>query len=79
MTLTFEHLPESVTQMLHERAQREGRPVLEVALEALLRGLGNTTPQRDLSNIAGSLSEEDACAIEEAVKYMDEADIAACK
>ena len=33
-------IPEAIMELLHERSRREGRSVNEVAVRALLRGLG---------------------------------------
>ncbi len=82
MTLTIPVLPDSLLAELEKRAKAEGRPVAEVALEALTRGLGaesphERSPRRDLSDVAGTMSEEDARAIEETVRWMDEGDLAA--
>jgi hypothetical protein len=57
MQYTLRNVPDSVDVLLRKRAQEEGKSLNEVALEALLRGLGlSATPikQRDLSDVAGS-------------------------
>ena len=75
MTLTFEHLPESITQALKERARQAGRPLQEVALEALVKGLresGSAIPFRDLSDIVGTWVEDPA--FDEAMKDFDRVD-----
>ena len=55
----------------------EHRPVDDIALEAVARGLRiPETPLRDLSDIACTLFEEDVRIIEENVKWMDEGDLA---
>jgi hypothetical protein len=82
MILTIPMLPDSLLAELEKRAKVEGRPVSEIALEALTRGLGEEAPgnrsvRRDLSQVAGTMSDEDARAIEETVHWMDEADLAA--
>jgi len=78
MTLVFKDVPESISQELENRAQKERRSVEEVALDALARGLNATAaPKRDLGSVAGSLSEEDARTLEETVRWMDQGDVAA--
>jgi len=77
MTLVFQDIPESVTKVLEARAQQERRSVEAVALDALVRGLDATEPKRDLSGIAGTMTQQDAYAIEETVKWMDEGDLGA--
>ena len=72
MTLTFEHLPESITQALKDRAIKSGRPLQAVALEALILGLGRTDttiPIRDLSDVVGTWVEDPE--FDEAMKYFE--------
>ena len=78
MTLVFKDIPEPISRALEDQARKEHRSVEEVALDALARGLNTaSTPTRDLSAVAGSLSEEDARTVEETVRWMDEGDVAA--
>lgn len=82
MTLTLDQLPETVTAALRKKADAEGRSVQEVAAEAIARGLGVNGAERvgqgrDLSGVAGTMTEEDARAIEETVRWMDAGDVAA--
>jgi plasmid stability protein len=54
---TLRNIPKEVDRALRERARRERRSLNDVALAALERALGvdaETTPQRDLSDIAGT-------------------------
>jgi hypothetical protein len=79
MTLIVDHLPESVSRALEARARDEGKSIPQLAVEILARVLGSEKPAgpkvRDLSGIAGSMSQEDAAAIEKAVRWMDESDL----
>ncbi|HEY4330738.1 MAG TPA: hypothetical protein VGN88_13440 [Phycisphaerae bacterium] len=71
-------IPDELNRALEERAKREGRPATDIALDALATWLKSPKkPTRDLSAIAGSMTEEDARAIEENVRWMDEGDLAA--
>jgi len=77
MTIILDKLPANVDEALRKKAAEEGRSVQEVAAEALARGLGmngakGPQAQRDLTNIAGTMTEEDARAIEEMVRWTDE-------
>jgi plasmid stability protein len=77
MTLIVDHLPDSLSQALEARARNEGKSVPQLAVEILtkvLRPDGRRAPPapRDLSGIAGTMSVEDARAIEETVRRMDE-------
>lgn len=76
MTLIVDHLPESISQALEARARNEGKSVPQLVVEILTKELGSDEkragPQkRDLSDIIGTMSEEDARAIEETVRCMD--------
>jgi hypothetical protein len=61
MTLVIDHLPESLTLALHDRAKVEGRSVQEIAMDAMARGLFVTTPKTestDLSRVVGTWQED---------------------
>ena len=81
MTITLEHVPETVSNALEQRARQEGKSVADLATEILSASVVNSAPAPtrvgDLSDIAGTMSEEDARAIEENVQWMDAADLAA--
>jgi hypothetical protein len=82
MTITIEQLPAAVDRALAEKAAREGRNIQDVAAEAIAKGLGVATEKpaaRDLSEFVGSMTAEDAQAIEEAVRWTDQADLASRK
>jgi hypothetical protein len=82
MTITIEQLPPAVDRALNEKATREGRTIEEVAAEAIAKGLGvesGKQPVRDLSDIVGTMTDEDARAIEESVRWTDAADLASRK
>jgi hypothetical protein len=82
MTITIEQLPAAVDRALAEKAAREGRTVQDVAAEAIAKGLGIATAKpavRDLSEFAGSMTAEDAQAIEDSVRWTDQADLASRK
>jgi hypothetical protein len=83
MTITIEQLPVAVARALHEKAAREGRTIQEVAAEAIARGLGVATGRQpaasDLSEFAGTMTADDAQAIEDSVRWTDQADLASRK
>lgn len=57
MQYTLRSIPAALDTLLRRRAREEGKSLNEVALEALMRGLGlSDAPlqQRDLSDVAGA-------------------------
>lgn len=80
MTLTLNNLPPAVEDELRRRAIAEGKPVDQVALDVLARGL-NLPPQpvkyRDLSDIAGTWVEDPA--FDDAIRDQDQVDPEAWK
>ena len=78
MQYTIRQVPKAVDKALRVKAKSEGKSLNEAALEALKAGLGVVDPSkkvRDLSDLVGSLTKEDARAIDDAVARMDEADL----
>jgi len=80
MTITLEHVPVDLSNALELRARKEGKSVADVAMEILSHGITvDPTPpikRRDLSEFVGTMSKEDALAIEETVRWMDAGDLA---
>ena len=61
MTLVISNLPVDVDAALRRRSSAEGKPLEEVAMDAMRAGLGlSTRPEkrRDLSDIAGTWVED---------------------
>ena len=61
MTLVISDLPAEVDTALRKKSSAEGRPLDQVAVDAIRAGLGLSTPQakkRDLSDIAGTWVED---------------------
>ena len=57
MQYMLRNIPASVDALLRKRAREEGKSLNEVAIDALVRGLGleeTSVKRRDLSDIAGS-------------------------
>ena len=57
MQYTLRNIPPTVNTLLRRRAKDEGKSLNEVALEALVRGLGLSAEplqQRDLTDVAGA-------------------------
>lgn len=61
MTLIIDHLPEPLTQALHDRAKVEGRSVQEIAMDAMARGLHVGVPQpknADFGDVVGTWADD---------------------
>ena len=69
MTIVLDNLPANVTAVLAKKAQLEGKSLQDVTAEAVVRSVA--IPKRDLSEFVGSMTEEDARAIEESVRWSD--------
>ena len=66
---TIRNVPESLDRVLRQRARELHKSFNQVALEALLAGAGGLTlPRRDLSGIAGSLSEDEARQFDDEIR-----------
>ena len=80
MQYTIRNIPRQVDRALRAKAKVEGKSLNEAVVEALRQGLGlsgELGKQRDLSDLAGTMSAEDARAIEAAVAWADAADLEA--
>jgi plasmid stability protein len=63
MQYTIRGIPQAVDQAARARARAEGRSLNEVAVEALVEGLGlgeEDVPRRDLFDIAGTWKKDEA-------------------
>ena len=61
MTLTLENIPADLDAALRKKAQAEGKPVDQIAVNAMKAGLGLTPEpikRRDLSDLAGTWTED---------------------
>lgn len=61
MNLQIQNIPQKVNKALRAKAKAEGKPVDQVALEAIKVGLGlinKEKKKRDLSDIAGTWAED---------------------
>jgi plasmid stability protein len=79
MQYTLRNIPKSVDKALRAKAKADGKSLNEAALEVMKSGLGVSDERgkkRDLSDLTGTMSKEDARAIERAVARMDAADLA---
>jgi len=79
MQYTLRNIPKSVDKALRAKAKADGKSLNEAALEVMKSGLGVSDERgkkRDLSDLTGSMSKEDARAIKRAVARMDAADLA---
>jgi hypothetical protein len=78
MQYTIRQVPKQVDKIARAKAKAEGKSLNQTLVEAIKAGLGvpnDARKKRDLSDLVGSLSDRDARAIEESVKWSDDADI----
>jgi plasmid stability protein len=78
MQYTLRNIPRKIDKALRAKAKAERKSLNQAALDALKAGLGvpdDPAKKRDLSDIVGTLTEEDAKAIDDAVAAMDAADL----
>lgn len=66
---TIRNVPTNVDKILRQRAKESKKSFNQVVLEALIEGAGEKKRYRDLSDLAGSLSEEEASLIDEAIQW----------
>ena len=65
---TIRNIPESLDRTLRQRAKKSRKSFNQVAIEALMAGAGEVPVKRNLEGIAGTLSDNEAAAIEEEVR-----------
>jgi plasmid stability protein len=61
MQYTVRNVPKNLDEELRRRARDQGKSLNEVALEAMMRGVGQTAeemPFRDLSDLAGTWKDD---------------------
>ena len=78
MQYTIRNIPKQVDRALRAKAKAEGKSVNQAVVDALRQALGladEPKKRRDLSDLAGTMSPEDARAIEDFVAWADEADL----
>lgn len=62
---TIRRIPPRVDRVLRKRCRQTGKSFNEVALEAIAAGAGEKVrPERDFSEVIGSLSKKEAAEIE---------------
>ncbi len=77
MQYTIRQVPKAVDKALRAKAKAEGKSLNEVAVQALRTGLGlddSNAPKRDLSFLVGTLTPEDAKAMDEAREMFEQID-----
>jgi plasmid stability protein len=77
MQYTIRQVPKAVDKALRAKAKAEGKSMNQVAVEALKCGLGicdDDEPKRDLSFMKGTLTPEDAKAMDEARQLFEKID-----
>lgn len=81
MQYTIRNIPKKVDEWLRAKARREKKSrnalVVEILAQSVGVGLGGGGKKLDLSRFAGTMTEEDARTIEEAVRWADERDLSA--
>ena len=78
MQYTIRQVPKQVDKIARAKAKAEGKSLNQTLVEAIKAGLGvpnDSRKKRDLSDLVGSLSDRDARAIEDSVKWSDDADL----
>ena len=77
MQYTIRQIPQSVDRALRARAKSQGKSLnettVEVLREAMLSDRG--TRHHDLSDLVGSMTPQDARAVEQSVAEADKADV----
>jgi plasmid stability protein len=74
MQYTLRQIPKQVDKALRAKAKAEGKSLNQAAVDVLKAGLGVSDEpgkKRDLSDLAGSMSPEEARTIEEAHDWFD--------
>jgi hypothetical protein len=72
---TIRNVPDDVDRLLRRRAKQLGKSFNQVALEALTAGAGlELKPKRDLREIVGSMSSEEASRMEEELRLQHQID-----
>jgi hypothetical protein len=78
MQYTIRNIPKSVDRAVRAKAKSEGKSLNQAIVDAIKAGLGVSDEpgkKRDLSDLVGTMTPEDAKAIEEAVAEMDAWDL----
>jgi plasmid stability protein len=78
MQYTLRNIPKSVDKALRAKSKTQGKSLNDVAVEMLKSALGvsdDRRKKRDLSDIAGTMTPEDAEALLKTVAEMDAVDM----
>ena len=77
---TLRNIPERVDRALRRRAKETGQSFNHVAVDALTTGAAETVrPERDLSEVIGSLSGKEATRMDEEIRLQRQIDPALWK
>jgi len=72
---TIRNVPPEVDRVLRRRAKDGAKSFNQVALEALVAGTGQTlVPKRDLSDVVGSLTKNEAAHLEDEIRRQHQID-----
>jgi plasmid stability protein len=72
---TIRNVPPEVDRVLRQRAREGGKSFNQVALEALVAGTGQSlVPKRDLSDVVGSLTKNEAAHLEQEIRRQHQID-----
>jgi plasmid stability protein len=72
---TIRNVPADVDRELRRRAKQLGKSFNQIALEALVAGAGlRLHPKRDLTGIAGSMTDEEGAELEREVRLQRQID-----
>lgn len=73
---TIRNIPVRLDRILRKRAKDSGKSFNQVALEALMLGAGEKNrPERDFSEIIGSMTDDEAQLIEKEVQLQHKIDM----
>jgi hypothetical protein len=73
---TIRNIPLDLDRNLRSQAKATGKSFNQVALEALIRGSGESIkPQRNFSEVIGSMSAKEASQIESAIRMQRQVDM----
>ena len=66
---TIRNVPQRVDRILRQRAKETGKSINQIALEALMSGVGEPLrPNRDLDAVIGSMSVSEAKKMDEEIR-----------
>lgn len=71
---TVRNVPDEVDSVLRQRAEEQGKSFNQVVLEALVQATETRTVFRDLSDVVGTMSPEEAAGIDDEIRLQRQID-----